>query len=128
MEELIKYETALLAKEKGFDAESNHLYKCVIKDGNKDIELTSKMSGNPYTNFLYKNDDSVCISVIQSELHKWFRDKNNMSIEVHVGDNEWEFEIFSIKGFDIEYSSGVMFDSYEEALENGLLKAFEFIK
>ena len=73
----------------------------------------------------------------QSQLQEWFRYKHNLNITVHADDNngeKWYFEIINIilsEDANTHYESdyeGIFFDTFEDALEAGLFKSFDFIK
>lgn len=117
-EQLISFETAKLAKEKGFDISSDKGY---YTHGESVLKLWT--DGENWNN----QKDFLCYCPTQSLLQKWLREIHKISVEVHVGEDEWEVEIFSIIGFSIMISSGVIYETYEEALELGLQEALKLI-
>ena len=104
-EQLISFETAKLAKEKGFNIK---IYKNTI-----DYEL------NPPT---------------QSLLQKWLREVHKIHIEIEIAADE---ELVNIIPFIYQisiykqkegYFPRDFYNTYEEALEEGLLEALKLIK
>lgn len=127
------YQTAVLAKEKGFDWKVRSHYK------ERDIIY----NGKPY-NFNSKEEQKLWSTKLtsaptQSELQKWLREKHKIHIIIEpAGKNfdlfigyccktqqdviEYEMEIINTKYEDIK-----MYPSYEEALEELLLEALNKI-
>ena len=137
-EELITFETAKLAKEKGFTSSKT------LKGYHEDF---SSLDGDNYPslgtytfldNCTAKNSQEYQIEVpTQSLLQKWVREKHDLhstvevSISTRNGGLETYYEIrYSI--ISITYRNYVIskerFTTYEEALEVGLLKALKLIK
>jgi len=104
-EQLISFETAKLAREKGFPFNGSSIYKVVniLQDSLFGTLLTS-----------------------QSLLQKWLREKHNIHIIIRpgFGDPFWYDYIIEPQTFVAESS----FNSYEEALEEALQKALNLIK
>jgi len=112
MEEKIKFETAKLAKEKGFDWEVTEGF---TKDGR--IFICSKSSG-----FFPKE----CRRPTQSLLQKWLREVHNIHVFATLFSypNEYDSCIY-IKDKE-PIIKGINF-TYEEALETGLQEALKLI-
>ena len=117
-DKLISFETALLAKEKGFNEPIYYFYSIDDK-----VIYT-------YKSFLRVSDEEIKVEApTQSLLQKWLRDTHG----VHL----WVVPIFCdevLDRFEV-YSNTVhclaipnRFSSYEEALEEGLLKVLKLIK
>ena len=124
-EQLISFETAKLAKEKGFPQEPNRLkipyynYKGEFKGDVKDW----------LRKYLRKEDTSDVESVsapTQSLLAKWLREEHNIHLIAYKNIN--------IDGYDWCYitTDGITninsYKTYEEALEAGLQEALKLIK
>ena len=116
-EQLITFETAKVAKEKGFQYNTdNNLY----------------YNSNGYLNILQFSEEDVPAPT-QSLLQRWLREKYNQHIYLFPLDNgKWGFENNSISiNLDhifINYMyEGKEYNSYEEALEVGLQEALNFI-
>ena len=146
-EQLISFETAKLAKEKGFNEREHWFYK--VKSEN-DIELygcTKKqlVGRKGYAPIYHKVHDYHtnkekynaklyrCSAPTQSLLQKWLREKYKLHIYLFpLDNNKWGFENNSISiNLDhifINYMyEGKEYNSYEEALEFALLGALKLI-
>jgi len=118
-DQLISFETAKLAKEKGF-------YLSCTKDGCEDhYEIDGTLLGESDPRY-YKQ--ILFLAPSQSLLQKWLREERNMILEIRY------FLVVHHKGYyhrlsdgNILLSTGFEFKSYEEALEIGLQKALELI-
>jgi len=119
-EQLISYKTAKLAKEKKFDL--NCRYAQFVED-EEPIYNESAHNWN-----LYEEGYSV---PIQPSLQKWLREVHKLSVEVFSDETRWEViveKLPSYSAYDSEYSSDDKFNTYEEALEEGLKQALKLIK
>ena len=128
---LVSYNTALLAKEVGFD--SDYVIQCYRKNGN--VTLYSKQAHTHCTSVgksIFENFD--CLAPTQSLLSKWLRVKYNYNINVkHITHNQKYG--FSVTGNYDEKTGGIIipynfkgYDSYEECLENALQQCLNIIK
>mgnify|MGYP001354366721 CR=1 FL=1 len=118
-EQLINFETAKLAKNKGLDEEYAYIYY----DKNKNL-IESGINTKLYP------DEYLAIS--QSLLHKWLREEYNIIILIEY--NDWVeddspayqkyiyYFIYKNKAYQESY-----FNSYEDALEAGLQEALKLI-
>ena len=112
-EELITYETAKLAKEKGFNWKVQNYFK---------IGVISKPIQQEKCNL--QNINNVGISVIsvptQSLLQRWLREEH--MIYIMIGHN--------INGYfgEVNGKGTGCFDTYESNLESGLIQALKLIK
>lgn len=131
-EQLISFETAKLAKERGFNIESNHQY--FSKDGKK----YQNQNGTKAT-----LDCLYCPT--KSFLQKWLRTEHKINIEITdwSGSGFFKFEIYDLKNWNrinlipIKWSenndyhkenkTSSIFD-YEEALEIGLQQTLSLIR
>ena len=124
-ETLINFETAKLAKEKGFNIYQNHQYG---------------QSGAIYYYSLYqcKLFGDVYYAPSQSLLQKWLRDKCKLHIEIQLGKDDYQIfynyridKIEFVKNYVTDYLSlneihnGV--SNYEECLEMGLQNALKLL-
>jgi hypothetical protein len=140
-EQLISFETAKLAEEKGFPQRNNDkdlhsgfiCEKCWVCDlaGNKSV-------------FSNSNAHAAWAAPTQSLLQKWLREVHHIHISVEVTDidtikyflyiyDKREFDSFdyfySIYGMETKVGvNNKEFISYEEALEVGLQEALKLIK
>ena len=118
-EQLVTFETAKLAKEKGFKEKTKFSYSTLTKTYNISYDEFSAPT--------------------QSLLQKWLREKHNIFLTIHCNSRNK----YTYQGYDVditkskyktdeypgmEFGSNVcIFDTYEEALERGLIEALELI-
>lgn len=107
-EDFVSLEMAKILKDKGFD--SSILYECWKHDTD--------------------NDDFYIMPTLY-EVHKWLRDKKHVYIEViYMCDNYWYYDIWLIlmnKKLILK-DSIVEYESYEDALREGISDVLEIIK
>jgi len=135
-EQLISFETAKLAKEKGFDLKCNCHWSTYDNNGVLNnflrIEDNLKRDYNNY-NFAYisNKNEELFSAPSQSLLQRWLREKHQINIDVETLGKE-----NSIKySFDLVYiletlhvkSFKEIFETYEDALEFGLQEALKLI-
>ena len=128
----ISFETAKLAKEKGFKIPTKVMYKGNEKSYGHNNEWgidEKRLDGEfPYTNQQWYSIPA------QSVLQKWLREKHDIHFEIKP-----IFEVNEIRPYHISISknlSGKNFnykiigtrETYEEALEIGLQEALKLIK
>ena len=126
-EQLITFETAQLAKEKRFNWKV--LYHCSEKgigeewkDGHKGRDV------NFNNRWTYK-----CYSApTQSLLQKWLREVHSIDVEPRLANQEFKKSYYFAIHKYIEYReqlhhTNIRYDSYEQALEYGLLEALKLI-
>lgn len=117
---LVQYNTAKLAKEKGFSEEC-HFCKNIYNT--KAIYNASKYNWN-----LHKVNYSI---PTQSLLQKWIREKHNIHVEAWFDNTQKDgfpylYEIYNQNNKESD-AHGNYFNTYEEALEQGLFKALLLI-
>ncbi len=122
-DEYVSFETAKIAKEKGFDEKTIDWYS-------EKGELINLYYAWTWNTNKGNRDDFVCSAPTQSLLQRWLREVHEMQAEVHSyhrGESGYTYyEVVTGKcgeGF-ITTSN---FKTYEEALEHGLQKALELI-
>ena len=127
-EQLISFETAKLAKEKGFDIHCRFYY---------DEEMLSIYENE---DFPYNSWNENLFAPTQSLLQKWLRELHG--VDIHITRNkpsyrEYRVEIYKVDNtpnyiyFQINEENSKFckwFDDYEEALEASLLEALKLIK
>lgn len=139
-EQIISFEVAKLAKEKGFDVKTKFFYD---KDWFRAAWIQSDSSLKNYNNpEISKEQNKEIISCpTQSLLQKWLREIHNTDIQIlrnKPGYDEYSCEIYKtningsgnyfhtfIKENNSEYIK--WFKTYEEALECGLLESLKLI-
>lgn len=131
MEQLISYETAKLAKAKGFDESGHYLIsqwgEMSVRQARASRNSSFNISGEVY----YSRPT-------QSLLQKWLRDIHSINVAPWCNASGWAWELEKTNGTHIsimdingqvegtEPESG-MFSSYEKALEEGLKQALNLI-
>jgi len=120
-EQLIKFETAKLAKEKGFDIKTLNVWA--------DFKLVPPKCREVSASELFQNE---YYAPTQSLLQKWLRDVHNIEVEPCridlKGSNNYDCNVEIWKKnntYSTEYS--VHGKTYEEALEKGLQEALKLI-
>lgn len=122
-EQYISFDNAKLAKEKGFD-ESVRKY------------FTPK-GDNTFINFFYLPTKYLhgIARPTQSLLARWLREKHNMCVEVYSTAYGFEWCICDIDSGNDRCDSdekspnnGGIWDTYEEAMEDGLQEALKLIE
>ena len=134
-EQLITFETAKLAKEKGFDIRCTHGYDTFEEGHIRNGELR-----NLYDNYHgdysgWKNSESSQSSYVtaprQSLLQKWIREIHKIDVFCDcIGSGKYYSVIYdnSIKEGNDKVFEQEKETSYEEALEIGLREALELIE
>lgn len=119
-EQLIGFETAVLAKEKGFKLGSGWQIRSLynLKDGEIFCEKTRETS------------DYACERCTQSLLQRWLREVHGvyispMFIGPHTNKHQYRIDIKESGNLG-EYST--WYDTHEQALEAGLYKGLTLIK
>ena len=122
-EQLISFETAKLAKEKGFKLGSGWQIRSLfnIKDGETFCEKT------------IETPEYACERCTQSLLQKWLREVHNFHITINVDlpHNQFIMYYSNVIKFGKHHKSkfkSEFYKTYEEALEKGLQEALKLIK
>lgn len=114
------FETAKLAKEKGFNEATDTLY--VISSGGF---VKEQSYGKPY-----RTDDTTINRPTHSLLQRWLREVHEIEVNVlfKPDSREYKMLIFYWKRGEQITISTTGFKFYEEAFEYGLLEALKLIK
>uniref|UniRef100_UPI00405674C0 hypothetical protein n=1 Tax=Alistipes sp. TaxID=1872444 RepID=UPI00405674C0 len=132
-DELVSFETAKLAKEKGFDVPTDRYYH--IYDDIVDAENSLEMTGNGCADFYNSLNTYRCAAPTQSLLQRWLRQEKGIIVEVlsqATCSNDakicywWALRAKS-NGitFDIEEDDSKTFENYEQALEDAITRALK---
>lgn len=136
-EQLISFETAKLAKEKGFNEDVLSYYNCNSKgeyyDGPFNTVFNIEQAPDNWNGRSYLTAVSA---PTQSLLQRWLREKHQYHIQLHYDlSRGWEWRIFIlnhvITGTILNkciFNADLIYTTYEEALEQGLLEALKLIK
>lgn len=143
-DQLVSYETAKLAKEKGFQEKTFFGY---VKHTEKIMQWHKSITFDTfeqdcehgaldfhvfptdfYLNYNENKDGELMSAPTQSLLQKWIREKHKIVVLIYMYD-EFREDLFS---FYIIRRSGKIIDkmpykSYEESLEHGLYEALKLI-
>lgn len=122
-EELVSFETAKLAHQKGFNIPTPQYYDLIR---NKQVTYLN-LEENEY----YKNDNPNMYSKpTQSLLQKWLREVHNIDILIEFVDdvNKIIYGYYLAKNKEYKNVNNKGFKIYEEALEKGLQEALKLIK
>lgn len=118
-DELVTFETAKLAKEKGFNEPTYDYY---FKEG--DLCETSTKTFIEGTNTM-----EVSLAPTQSLLQRWLREVHNINIIIALS---YTTKRYGYKLIPTDYKLGTdiipFSDTYEQALEQGLIEALKLIK
>jgi len=121
-DEIVKLDTANLAREKGLDFELDLGGNCTCY--NKDKELVCY-----HVHFQYPDRDEYVFAPTQSFLQKWLRDEHRLHIEVKPWKSKedvpvWHAQVFTLTRFNVSFQSF----EYVKALEKGLVLALNLLK
>ena len=125
----ITFETAKLAKEKGFTQETNRLeipyynYKGEFKGDVSDWRVRKYIRGED------TSDIEFVSAPTQSLLAKWLREEHNIIVLVdYEGIDGYYYKFYSYKEGNKNYdASDKNYNTYEEAYEIGLQEALKLI-
>jgi len=125
-EDLISFETAKLAKEKGFYWESFNVF--IKEEEYKSIRCPIPEKWNSIT-----NSKKAISRPTQSLLQKWLREEHEIVLIVGLDDyadcNTFKFTYWGYKKGDFKpcVKTDEMYSTWEEALEKGLEEALKLI-
>lgn len=123
IEKYVSFETAILAKKKGF----NEPCKICFKMGEEHGIFCSTF---PIT-YDFLNSNKILIPT-QSLLARWLRKKYNLFIEIVyksiTGINGYKVSVYDIQNKEYISLDNIAYDIYEEAFEVGLQDALELIE
>jgi len=123
-DELITYETALLAKDKGWNQRGSYMY-----DRHNEIQTV------PSIKHIFHEGGMKAIQTpqqlfapTQTTIHKWLRKKHNIHISLtHKFNGYYECDVYSLVEDEFEVTRGYSME-YEEALETGIFEALKLIE
>lgn len=133
MDQLIKYETAKLAKEKGFDAKTLYYYTTDFSSFKADGIAKKWLADedNSYWNIRKagSNQFHLLNCPTQSSLQTWLRDELKWSIEIYfkpyLSHDPRRYQFFMwYRGEEVEVD---IFKTYEEGLERCLFLGLNLI-
>ena len=120
-EQLISKETAVLAKEKGFNEETYNYF-------NQNDECETSLSKEYFNKGIHTSENIITISCpTQSLLQKWLREKHNIDILILGTDGFYYIGIHKKDFHNLPKYFYPNFKSYENTLEFGLQEALKLI-
>ncbi len=127
-ESYVSFDTAKLLKEAGFEANLKTRYVEEEKD-----EWAFWESGTKRSDYNYFDDTIACPT--QALAARWLREVHDTFVKMErVGSFDgkefrfyWSFSIISVSTACLKSISGGRYDSYEEALEAGIVQVLERI-
>ena len=128
IEQLISFETAKFAKEKGFKIPTEVMYKGNEKSYRHNNEWgidEKRLDGKfPYTNQQWYSIPT------QSVLQKWLREKYDIDVIINTyrNQNQKYYKYFISEKSKNVIKSEEYYNTYEDALEIGLQEALKLIK
>ena len=134
-EKIIGIELAKLAKEIGFAEKTFSVYDIKCEDGVHLYTLEEYIRGSYKNDWdeCYKNFNTTTVNrwvsaPTQSILQKWILEKYGWHIKIEL---PWDKFLYKLKKFASSKeisNSGVYYDTYEEALEAGMLHILKILK
>jgi len=122
-EQLIKFETSVLAKQKGFDIDCELFY--ITKDRppmGYNLSAKESLSDNPQYN-------KYILVPTQSLLQKWLREVHNIDafvVACYIGEDKHRYSYYITHPTDTD-SDGCEALTYEEALEQALYECLHIV-
>ena len=126
MDQLVSFEVAKLAKQKGFDGFTRHGFK---EDGTE-LSYSGGLThgwGEPQGYYYYNMEEGRYARPTQTELQRWFRENYRLNVSTRYYEGKWKHYIQLMYEDRIKGYWGHEMDSYEAALESGLLEALKLI-
>lgn len=126
-ESYVSFDTARMLKEVGFDVPCNSYYE--LEDG----EAVRKDCIRPYDNNGF--GDTICSRPTLALAARWLREVHDTFVKMErVGNFDgkefrfyWSYSLISVSTAWLKSISGGRYDSYEEALEAGIVQVLERI-
>ena len=118
-EEIVTYEVAKLAKEKGFNVPTSTVKVEKIEGTEKEVWDEDECR------YITQWETRAVRIPTQSLLQRWLREEKGLHITVPFDNNEFWWQIKNLANGDSEYGEALGFDTYELALEDGLKYALE---
>lgn len=127
-ESYVRFDTARMLKEAGFEANLKTRYVEEEKD-----EWAFWASGTKRSDYNYFDDTIACPT--QALAARWLREVHDTFVKMErVGSFDgkefrfyWSYSLISVSTACLKSISGGRYDSYEEALEDGIVQVLERI-
>lgn len=127
-EELVTLETAKLLKEKGFKEDVSVFYELVCEEGSYEYELFESYDAQNYNASVYSFSAPT-----QYIAQKWLRENKNLHITIYNSASGYTYDISKADMGTVLYcfpegpNDAGNWDTYEEAMEAGILKCLKLI-
>lgn len=127
-EELVTLETAKLLKEKGFKEDVSVFYELVCEEGSYEYELFESYDAQNYNASVYSFSAPT-----QYIAQKWLREIKKLHITIYNSASGYTYDISKADMGTILYcfhegpNDAGNWDTYEEAMEAGILKCLKLI-
>jgi len=115
-EQLVSFETAKLAKEKGVDFNVEKIY-------NQNGILVTVFADKSFV-----ENNNWYLAPTQSLLQKWLREIHNIHVYARLGEGDVYYTFYFKNGDESSVNELWDFDTYENALEEGLKEGLKIIK
>jgi len=136
-EQLITFETAKIAKEKGFNIKTRKCFSerkehtLFNSRKNEDTIFEFIPARSMSTNYLDENEVLIAYRPTQSLLQKWLREEHSLHMEIFLSDNSpytgYYYRVMTIGQYFTTSHDGILSDKFEYALEKGLQEALKII-
>lgn len=125
-EQIVSFETAKRLRAKGFFIPVLKCYNENEEVG--DIEDYVLFNYNQFVNFHGSNTNTYSAPTL-SLAQKWLRDNQNIHIEIYYNASGCGWILTKLNGSTIkDIDNDIFFDTYECALEQGIIEALKLIK
>ena len=118
---LVTFQTAKLAKEKGFKEEVRNYFK--IGAMSKNLIEEDCISTDINLNF---SDRSLWARPTQTFLQKWLREQHKLHVYAVRDEDYWTYAVCEFAHGNKEANGRARYESFEEALEEGLKCCLEY--
>lgn len=130
-DQIISFETAKLAKEKGFNIPTRNFYADSSWDS-KEIYSVIEVGYNEFTDSMENNHGFGDITLIptQSLLQRWLREVQGIHVEATFDSfhKVYYIQLYLKDNHTFHGEDDRIFKTYEEALEKGLIEGLKLIK
>ena len=123
---LIEYNTAKLLKEIGLEEGLSCNYHYCI--GYKEVPEDKKVIKLDYIKSSVKGQFHLALAPTQAIIQQWLREVHNIHIFLCRLPKHWEIMISQIFPYKMLFDSYIEYDTYEDALEAGILESINIIK
>lgn len=134
MEEYVTFETAKLAKEKGFNEYCRKIFNTEGKSSNltgymqmKKWNINDKVHLYDTDSEEFEEPDIECTQPTQSFLQKWLRENHFVHISIVLKQKIWSYTLYDYKNNMYLTTRINGFSTYESALEDGLFISLQMI-